>query len=99
MPNTKSAIRTQRKQARRRVTNLRVQRGYKDAARELKKDPSPENLRTAYKTLDKAAKKRVVAPNKANRLKSRLSKLVGSASQNQTAVKTKPATHKKAKSV
>lgn len=89
MPNTKSAIRTERKQNRRQVVNLRVRRSYKGAVLELKQNPSPENLRSAYKQLDKAAKKRVIAKNKASRLKSRLSKLIGASAKEQPVTKKK----------
>ncbi len=65
--------------ARRRTINLITIGKYKDAIKPVrqavaakKKDEALKALPQAYKHLDKAVKKRVIHPNKAARLKSRL---------------------------
>ena len=80
MPNTKSAIKALRSSIRKRGYNLVTIGKYKDAVKAVrkavadkKKDEAVKLLATAFKQLDKAAKKRVIHANKAARLKSRLS--------------------------
>lgn len=65
-----------RRQQRRAKVNARVRQAYKQAVKQMRQDPSKENLRAAFSELDKAAKKGVVHKNKADRLKGRLSKLL-----------------------
>lgn len=81
MPITKTAKKALRQSGRRRIRNLRKQRAYKLAVRVFKRtlaseDPSRAKtlLPQTYQALDKAAKTNVISKNKANRLKSRLSK-------------------------
>lgn len=80
MANTKSAAKRARQTTRRTVENRRVTRGVKSAvkvAREAVKDiaaEAAELTRKAASALDKAVKSGQVHRNKANRLKSRLSK-------------------------
>ncbi len=48
----------------------------KETIKSFKKSPSSEKLKETYKTLDRMAKTGVIKKNKANRLKSRLSKKI-----------------------
>jgi len=42
----------------------------------MRENPSPKNLDEVARSLDRAAKKKIIHPNKSNRLKSRLNKLL-----------------------
>lgn len=54
--------------------NERVRSAMKNALRAAKRNPTAKHIQEAFSILDTAAKKRVIHPNKAARLKSRLSK-------------------------
>ena len=82
MPRIKSAEKALRQNEKRRVQNLRKKREIKLAVKNLEKSLSKKDnenaekyLRTAFKKIDKASKT-FIHKNKANRLKSRLSKKV-----------------------
>lgn len=83
MPNIRSAEKALRQSRRRRKKNLAQQKTLKSVLKEYKKlieAKSPESaakLALVYQALDKAAKTRLIAPNKAARLKSRLAKKLG----------------------
>lgn len=84
MPRTKSAKKALRQATRRRVNNLAQQRKIKDTLREFKKliaagktEEAKSFLPKVYKALDKVAKRGLIKKNKANRLKSRLTKKIG----------------------
>ncbi|KKP68933.1 30S ribosomal protein S20 [candidate division CPR3 bacterium GWF2_35_18] len=106
MPVTKTATRALRKSKNKETRNKIVRGKIKDVIRKLKKGIEGkskidlnESLKQAYKTLDKAAKERVIDKNKASRLKSRLSKKIAKISDSPKAeVKTKKAKTKKKKS-
>lgn len=72
MPITKSAKKALRQDRRRQIRNLKIKDQLKKALRLTKKKPTAKNLSLAYQLLDRAAKKKVIHQNKANRLKSRL---------------------------
>ncbi len=79
MPNTKTAKKALRQNLKRRVRNLAkkkqikaVSKGYKRLLESADLENAKEQLRAAYKTLDKAAKTKVITKNKASRLKSKL---------------------------
>lgn len=83
VPNIKSAKKAMRRSAREKVKNTKKKEELKATIKEYKKlvaggkkDEAQKFLSTVYKKLDKTAKKNVIKKNKANRLKSRLSKLV-----------------------
>lgn len=83
MPQRKSAKKELKKNIKKRKENLRVKHQLKSAIKKLKKsiesknpDYSTQALRNVYKTLDKAASKKVIHHNKAARKKSRLSRLL-----------------------
>jgi small subunit ribosomal protein S20 len=65
-----------RQDKKRRLTNLKVLTGLKSAVSQALLKPSLENLKAASSAIDRAAKKRVIHQNKANRLKSRLAKKI-----------------------
>ncbi len=82
MPQRKSAKKELKKALKRRKRNLAVKsqikkivKKFKQALKENNSDLIAENLRLVYKTLDKAARKRIIHPNKAARKKSKLAKL------------------------
>ena len=76
MPNINAAIKHVRQTKRRQLFNNRVRKAYRVAVKEMRENPSTENLRAAYSALAKAAKKGVIKQGKADRLKSRLSALL-----------------------
>ncbi len=75
MPIIKSAKKAVRSHERKRVMNQAPRKAYKSTVKSTRENFSVENLSAAFKALDKAAKRRVIHPNKASRLKSRLAKL------------------------
>ena len=72
MAITKSAKKAHRQSLRRRVFNLRRRHALHDAVKEARNDAG--KLSTAFKAIDKAAKRGVISKNAANRKKSRLTK-------------------------
>lgn len=85
MPTTNSAKKRLRQSERKRVVNrsskaeLRTRvRKVRELAGQHKADDAAVTLQTTAKRLDQAAARGVIHPNKAARLKSRLSKLVKS---------------------
>ncbi len=81
MPITKSAKNALRQSIRRREHNLNGKKnltealkGYKKLVAAGKKDEAAKYLAQVYKTADKLVKTGVIHKNRANRLKSRLSK-------------------------
>lgn len=84
MPITRSAKKALRQSFRRRARNLIKKEAYKRLVRDVKKlsaegkkEEAQKLLPKLYKTLDKASKTNVIKKNKASRLKSRLTKLIG----------------------
>ncbi len=75
MPVTESAKKALRRDRRRMMVNRRVRRQLKDALKEARKKPTPKTLFVTTSILDRAAKKHVIHKRKADRLKSRLTKL------------------------
>lgn len=76
MPRTLSAKKALRKDRRRKAVNLFVRQSLKKGVSTVRKQPTLKNLSEAFRALDQAAKKKVIHKGKANRLKSRLSKLI-----------------------
>jgi small subunit ribosomal protein S20 len=80
MPHTRAAKRALRKSQQRRLENrsersaLRTQTKNARAAIQGKTESMAEQVRMAASKLDKAAKKHLIHPNKAARLKSRLAR-------------------------
>ena len=77
---SKTALRRQRKNARRRARNLLWKARYKVALRALRKETDltklPERLRDVHSLLDKIGRRRIFHPNKSARLKSKLARWV-----------------------
>ena len=79
MPITKGAVKALRASKRKQVFNVRRKGAMKDVTKEVVKavsagnvDKAKELLPTAYKAIDKAAKRGVIKKNTAARKKSRL---------------------------
>jgi len=77
MPITKSAKKKLRQDKKRTQQNLLVKKIVRTAILTFKRKPTPAALAKVTSALDMAAKKKVIHANKAARLKSRLSKLIG----------------------
>jgi small subunit ribosomal protein S20 len=84
MPITASAKKALRQSKTRRERNNTKKEAYKKAVTTFRKlvlakklDEAAKLLPTVFKSLDKAAKTNVITKNKASRLKSRLSKMLG----------------------
>ncbi len=71
--NAKKALRVSERKA---EVNRRVKARTKTMVDKVKKQPSAENLATAFSAIDKAVKGHIFHRNKAARLKSQLSKLI-----------------------
>jgi small subunit ribosomal protein S20 len=76
MPVIKQAIKKVRQDKRKTIFNMRMKRTFKDAVSTFRKNPSVKALPEVFSALDRAAKTNVIHPNKASRLKSRLSKMI-----------------------
>jgi small subunit ribosomal protein S20 len=73
LPHAKKALRASLRKA---TYNHSVKSVARSAIKNMKLNPSKENLVLAYRAIDKAAKRHVFHSNKAARLKSQLAKLV-----------------------
>lgn len=82
MPVTKQARKKVRQDKRKLVFNLRVKKALKKTLTAFRKNPTQGALTKAYQALDRAAKTNVIHKNRAARLKSRLSKKLGSSFKN-----------------
>lgn len=76
MPVTQSATKALRRDRGRAKINLRRRRVLKETLKKAKTKTTPKNLSAAFKRLDLAAKKKIIHANKADRLKSRLVRLI-----------------------
>ena len=78
MPNIKSAEKKLRKDIKRTSANMSykktVSKTVKNMSKIKDKGGAVEELKKAYSIIDKAAKKKLIHPNKAARLKSQISK-------------------------
>lgn len=97
MPQTLSAKKALRKDRRRRTVNLAVREAVKKALKTARKNPTAQNLSQASSVLDQAAKKKVIHQGKADRLKSRLAKLIKGVQAKPVAQKKKVTKNKKSK--
>jgi small subunit ribosomal protein S20 len=84
MPIIQSAKKKLRQDKNRTVNNDGYRHAYKDAIRDVRRKAlhktalTTEDLTKVYSNLDKATKKNIIHPNKAARLKSRMTKLQAS---------------------
>lgn len=76
MPIIQSAKKKQKQDRKKENINLAQKKEMLSAIRVYRKKPTKALLVKAFSALDKSAKKNVIHPNKAARLKSRLSKLL-----------------------
>lgn len=76
MPRLKSAKKKLRQDKKRTIVNLKYKEAYKKAIKKLKKDKKSISSKEIYSKIDKAVKKGVIHKNKADRLKSIVSKLL-----------------------
>jgi len=76
MPITKSAIKKKRGDVRKTSINKAVRTRALGAIKAFRKKPQEKDLPDIFSEIDKAAKKRIFHPKKADRLKARLFKLV-----------------------
>jgi small subunit ribosomal protein S20 len=83
MPNTKSAKKRLRQNEERRARNRSARTGLRSQLRKVREkvaagslDAAQDDSRVAERHLDQAGAKKLIHPNKAARLKSRLSKLI-----------------------
>lgn len=74
VPIIKSAIKKVRKDKKRTARNAKREQLVKSAVKKARVSKTAESLQAAFSALDKAAKVNLIHKNKANRLKSRLSK-------------------------
>lgn len=74
MPIIKSAIKKVRKDKVRAARNKKREISLKSAVKKARVSKTAKDLQAAFSLLDKAAKVKLIHPNKASRLKSRLSK-------------------------
>ena len=75
MPIIKSAKKKLRQDKKRKLVNRKVKDTYKELLKDTRVAPSVEAIKDTVSSIDKAAKKGIIHPNKAARLKSALSKL------------------------
>lgn len=76
MPIISRAIKKMYHDKRRTKVTSSVRKDLRDVVKTMRKNPTKKTLASVFKALDKAAKRNVIHPNKASRLKSRLSKLL-----------------------
>ena len=75
MPITKSAIKKERVDKKRTVSNMSAKGRLKTTIKEARLNPGTETLKSLYSAMDLAVKHHLVAKRHASRLKSRLSKI------------------------
>lgn len=80
MPRRRTSIKKTRQDRKKHLRNLKVKQQLKKTLKKFqalvslkKMDEAKDLLKLAFQQLDKAAKKRIIHPNTANRKKSRLS--------------------------
>ena len=76
MPNTSSAKKKLRADARKTIINKRIKEKIKNTYKKFISSPSLESLSQVYSSLDIAVKKRVVSKQRVGRKKSQISKEV-----------------------
>jgi len=84
MPNTSSAKKKLRADARKTIINKRIKEKIKNTYKKFISSPSLESLSQVYSSLDMAVKKKVVSKQRADRKKSQISKEVKLAKVKQT---------------
>ena len=84
MPRRRTSLKKSRQDKKRRLRNLKIKQQLKKAIKKFQALLSAKNINEAktflgkvFSQLDKAAKKRIIHPNAADRKKSRLMKALG----------------------
>jgi len=89
MPLIKSAIKKLKQDKKRTAGNKPVRVKLRRKVKEFIKEPKIGTLDETFSTIDKALKKGLIKKNKANRLKSRLSKKIRGEGKTSKTIKTK----------
>lgn len=76
MPIIAQAAKKLRHDRKRSITTAAVRKTVREAVKAVRVKPTQKSLASAFTVLDKAAKRNIIHPNKAARLKSRLSRLL-----------------------
>lgn len=76
MPIIKQAQKKLRHDRSRTRETSKIREKVRSAVKSMRKNPTKKTLSVTFRVLDKAAKKNIIHPNKASRLKSRLSELL-----------------------
>jgi small subunit ribosomal protein S20 len=76
MPIIKQAIKKLASDKKRQQRNDRVRKNIQSLLKKARKKPTQKAVTSVFSALDKASKRNIIHPNKAARLKSRLSKLL-----------------------
>jgi small subunit ribosomal protein S20 len=76
MPIIAQASKKLRHDRKRTKQTMSVRKALHDVVKTTRKAPTKKSMSLAFQALDKAAKRNIIHPNKAARLKSRLSKLL-----------------------
>lgn len=96
MPVIKSAKKKLRQDNKREKTNDLLRKKLRDSIKKANKSKSEKDIKNAFRTIDKTAKRKIIHPNKASRIKSSLSKLAQRPTQKSPQAAKKP-TKKKAR--
>lgn len=98
MPITSSALKALRRDRRRTQVNRIIRSQLKTIIDQTRKSQDKQLLPEAYSVIDRAAKKKIIHPNKAARLKAQLSRMFGTdspqISQSKSSKKTTTASKK-----
>lgn len=94
MPLLKHAKKKLKQDKKRTILNKKVKNTFKISVKKAKEEKSAKAVSAAFKAVDKAVKKNIIHKNKAARMKSALSKLVGGKSKAPSAAKTNTTTSK-----
>ncbi|MDO8657189.1 MAG: 30S ribosomal protein S20 [Candidatus Levybacteria bacterium] len=89
MPVIRSARKKLKVDRKRESANKKIEASIEIVIKKAQKSPTEESVRNAFKAIDKGAKKNIFHKNKAARLKSKLSKLIGKVSKIKKAKKSK----------
>lgn len=89
MPIIKSAIKKMHQDKKRTARNRQVETNIKTLVKKMRRNPSKKLLLEVSSALDKASKTNLIHLNKASRLKSRLSKLLGKPISQSSKIATK----------
>lgn len=88
MPVLKHAKKKLRQDKARTLKNKKQREQYRDLVKDARKKPTEKSVSAAFQAIDKAAKNNLIHKNKAARLKSSLSKLMGGGKKVSPAPKT-----------